>query len=704
MISKMITEQQRKGAQRIETVEIGFGDLFANDRPAGRVVGSYTPDGVRRRGIDKEKVLSVDNGALRIQPLIKPGWGRAGIAYGPYTRQNGLALSAFLLNGHNTAQSQPLNDTFVKRLHIWLAGSYVYRRRQRISQFLRSNRKMRLVRQLRWWFHTSRHTKPVPRIDENMALGFFSSEVPSNPVADGNAFVMHAVGPENGELWSRVASNQLPSITGLQNVQIYYVIILREKGAAYYAASVAGAHGLSTYPYLRPMAIDPFEDSGTLYAGLFQSVLGQVGFRLDTRLYGIRVSKLDDLSEWYGTAHAADTLTGKGSLSLSLAEIGGSWRVFSGQYDRAEHGALPSGDNNLAVLDPGLQSGLVHMLVEPKTVDASFDAVWRLKDKDNHWRLSFDRSGCRLVIRENGEDVTLSSSEKQTLAPGKTNSIQVLDDGNKISLYLQGQLLFSSWFTDSRLQAATGVGFRTEHPSHGLHIRQFEAHPRGVRLPSVLDVGEPWLRKGTRTIVSENFEGPARDIAGKATSIGSKVWKKQIGKGVIEALGDCSGRIRKPSPGRTAYTIDWDHPEFADLEITITPPGTGRGQKEHGLSGFIFWQDEKNYFTINIWVADSHPGASISTFFHIDDFEDLYDAIWSNVGARVLWGVPCRLRVVFDGMHYVAFVNGEPVLYRSLTDVYPHCPRQQVNRVGIISNWEWGKDTGSVFNNFVARV
>jgi hypothetical protein len=59
--------------------------------------------------------------------------------------------------------------------------------------------------------------------------------------------------------------------------------------------------------------------------------------------------------------------------------------------------------------------------------------------------------------------------------------------------------------------------------------------------------------------------------------------------------------------------------------------------------------------------------------------------------------------VVFDGVQYLVFVNDEPVLMRALTDVYPNFNRLTINRVGILANWEWGNDTGSVFNQFVAR-
>jgi hypothetical protein len=150
--------------------------------------------------------------------------------------------------------------------------------------------------------------------------------------------------------------------------------------------------------------------------------------------------------------------------------------------------------------------------------------------------------------------------------------------------------------------------------------------------------------------------------------------------------------------------INWDCPGFADLEVTITPPGTARGQRENGRSGFIIWQDSDNYITVNNWLNDGYGGASISCFFHLGGFEDLYDAIWTNVGARVSWGVPHKLRMTFDGMRFTTFVNDEPVVYRGLSDVYPNSKPLEIRGVGLVSNWEWGNDTGSEFRQFLARI
>ena len=51
----------------------------------------------------------------------------------------------------------------------------------------------------------------------------------------------------------------------------------------------------------------------------------------------------------------------------------------------------------------------------------------------------------------------------------------------------------------------------------------------------------------------------------------------------------------------------------------------------------------------------------------------------------------------------MVYLNGEPVLYRALSDVYPECEPLRIRAVGIVANWEFGDDTGSRFDHFVAR-
>ena len=163
--------------------------------------------------------------------------------------------------------------------------------------------------------------------------------------------------------------------------------------------------------------------------------------------------------------------------------------------------------------------------------------------------------------------------------------------------------------------------------------------------------------------------------------------------------GTC-GQVRAsrevPNPGRTIYNAPWPHPDFADLSVEMTPPGTRAEEGHAGRGGVTFWQDPDNYLVVNVFLDDTFDGASISSFYHLDGQEEMYDAVWTLVRG-VRWGERCTLRVAFDGTRFLAYMNGEPCLYRALSDVYPTTPPLHINSVGLIVNWEWGDDTGTTF-------
>jgi hypothetical protein len=155
---------------------------------------------------------------------------------------------------------------------------------------------------------------------------------------------------------------------------------------------------------------------------------------------------------------------------------------------------------------------------------------------------------------------------------------------------------------------------------------------------------------------------------------------------------------------RNAYTVAWPDPTLADVAITAIAPGTDRDQGQRGRAGVGFWQDEDTCLIVNSWVDDDYGGASVSSFLRLGGYEEMFDAVWTNVGDRIAWGRPYELRVAFDGQAFWAVVDGEPVLYRAITDVYPTAPRLAIARIGIVSNWEFGDDTGSRFTRVVARA
>jgi hypothetical protein len=682
-------------------------DRFCDEIARGRVIGSAGRDGIIRKGIDSEGIIGIDNGALRIQPLTNPGWGRAGIAYGPYTRRSGLAFATFLMNGHNISRTTPLPDGFKMRLWRWAIGSATEKPLTRIIRWIGSGDKRLMWRRLMQWIRSGTRFFQLPQLDENLAVGWFPTEAPADPLQQGNALIVHAIVPEGGELWARIGSSFLRTVRGLQNVPIYYVIVLREKGAAYYAASIPGVVGLLAHPVMQLLAIDSFNTDETVYAGVHQSVLGETGFRADTRIYSTQVAELPGFGAWYGSAHAADVLTGDGPLHLSDAETGGGWKVYEGEFRRTARGAEAVGASNTAVLDPKSSSGLVHLLIE--ATDAPVDTialVWRAQDQDNFWSFEVGSEGCRLSLKENGSWSQFPAVEDCRMVPNTVNSLQVVDNGKSFRLYLNSSLVYRTLFSDTRLSGGRGVGIRVDGEQRGAWLRSFESHPREIPIPSALALNAPWVVGRTRVVVRDDFEGTPADLARHATTVGRRQWRRDIGQGEIHLTGRSSvkvlGSVERPCPGRTAYTIEWSNPRFADLEVTITPPGTRPMMRETGRAGLIFWQDAGNYLILSAFIGD-YPAMSIAAFFKIDGFEELYDAVWSNVGNRMQLGRPHDFQVVFDGNHFQAFINSEPVLYRALRDVYPNCSQFLIHRVGIVANWEWGNDTGSVFQNFVAR-
>src|SRR5688572_24320093 len=365
----VVSPAPRPPVRRIEAKESLNGsalvvDDFSDDRAPGRVIGTRLANGIARTGVDKEGILSVDNGALRIQPLVNPGWGRAGIAYGPFVRRNGLAFSASLLNGHQISRTSTLPDGFRDRMWRWVVGSETEKPLTRIVRFLQSRQRRFVWRRVMTWFKTGTGLFPIPALDENLAVGWFPSEAPADPLKQGNAFIVHAVIPQGGDLWLRSGSRVLRSVGGLQNLPMHYVVVLREQGAAYYAASIPGVHGLPAHPRMQIVGIDPFINDEKVYGGVHQSVLGETGFRADTRVYRTEVAQLPGFDAWYGSAHAADTLAGDGPLHASQSAVGGEWTVCEGGFKRTARGVEAVGRSNTAMLELDSASGLVHVLID----------------------------------------------------------------------------------------------------------------------------------------------------------------------------------------------------------------------------------------------------------------------------------------------------------------------------------------------------
>src|SRR5690606_26292126 len=116
-------------------------------------------------------------------------------------------------------------------------------------------------------------------------------------------------------------------IRSVQNIPLCYVLVLREQGAAYYLATLSNVLDITAFPALRPIAIDPTGSEPILYPAIQQSVLGQIGFRVDSRVYATQVAHSQMLTKWYGTAHAADRLCGNSPLDESTSETNLTWTI-----------------------------------------------------------------------------------------------------------------------------------------------------------------------------------------------------------------------------------------------------------------------------------------------------------------------------------------------------------------------------------------
>lgn len=669
----------------MEFVTLPLRDDFRGPRREGRALGPARGEDPRRDGRDAECVMSVDDGALRIRPPRIAGWERICLSYGPLPNRPGLAFSVFMLNGHNTSQAEVMADTLRSRLQRWARGSGTAPVSRRLLRWLASGRVRRVLRQVRWWWRIAAGSSMVAPLDENLAVGFFPLAV-CDPLRRGTGFVMHADGPRNGELWVGAGGAWAPAVLGVQNVPLHYVAIVRQDDVVLGVSSLPGARGLGGHPDLRVVGLVPRPAEPSLHAGVHQAVLGQIGFRADTRVYGVRVAELGAWSDAGAGACIRDLAGAKRSLAGRRAVVGGEWRHVCGLW----------------LLAPATPCGLIRLtLGSGAGATTATVFAWRAQGAGDCWRLSWDADGAALTSVAGGVGCEIAT-ETWDAPPSE---LQILDDGREITVLAPNRLVFGQRVASAELAGQSALGFVTQDARFPAGVAAVEAFPRAMPIPLELLAGEPWRPTSGATAVADPLRGECGDMEGRPTPMGGRVWRRLSGRGRLETGPDGAAwraTVSEPLPGRTIYTIDWDDPGFAELEVTLTPPGSGRGQREHGTAGFCLWQDEDNHLLINTWLDDCYAGASLSSFFTIDGFEDLYDAIWTNVGERVSWGRAVRLKVVSDGLRYTVSIDGEPVLHRSLADVYPGCSPLRITKVGLLGNWEWGADTGSRFADFRA--
>lgn len=668
-------------------------DRFEREAPPGAVIGSNVSGRGVRRGVDAERVISIDHGALRIGQVERAGWGRHGLAYGPFERTAGLAFVTVVMNGHNASWTGPPEEK-----------SFLERLRRTASRWAARIIPSRVP------------PNPPPPYStreerESMALGWYGRPVPSAPDRSGHRLFIRAAGPRNGDLHAGMGRRSPRVARNVPNVPLVLAISLRERGAAYYGAFAKATDAAGTLPSLRPLAITLDDASSPVYAGLFQNVLGEIGFSVDTRVYGVQVRRLHGPGDRFGTAHAADAFSVDPLRRARGGEERPRWEIPRGECRHEVDEVVLSGGEPLLVSDPGVRSGLVRAAFRPPADGARIGLVWRYRSPDDYWRtccserrirISRVEEGVAQVVREEELSNVVSTVRSET----GTVDLQVVDRGNRVDVLLDGHELVTDVPAGEPSSDATGVGL-TATGSHGTGtFREFEAHPASVSFSDELELRSPWRTRETERVVKDEFRGSASSLDGRVSPAGTS-WRKELGRG--EVCVDGSGRARvkadraDPNPERTAYTTSWDDPAFAEIRSRIVPPGTRPGDDERGRGGVIFVQDPDNYLIVNNWFNDSYGGASVSSFLRYDGREDLFRAVWTNVGTKIRRGVPYELAVAFDGVHYVVRVDDRPVLFRAVHDIYPEAERLRIHRIGLAVNWEWGNDTGTAFHRFEAR-
>ena len=680
-----------------DSVSMLVRDRFDIPSEDGKRLSMYSPYHPRIVN-DTEGVISEDNGALRIRPKTNPGWGTSSLAYGPFARETGLTFATILLNGHNASQSDELMQPYSTRIRHWLHGSGDMGAGRRVWQWMLNGQRRRTISQFRRWKAIDRRRQQgnVARLDENLAVGWFA-DTQGNPLEKGSVMVMRSAGAHNGTLCTVNNRRLVGVVPDMMNVPICLVTVLREKGAAYYAASLAGAVGLTEFPELRPIGIDTSGSAKSVYAGIDQSVLGQVGFEVSTRVHDVRIARVGSWTDWYGTAQVADSLLGKGDLAGNSAETDQNWQV-RGYIERTPQGAIGHRDN-FAQLHADEPNGLIHVQIDCQ-MGGRVALYWRIDKRGDGWRIIMSTQGTAVQCSILGSWITVGSM-RGGLKPGQTHNLQIRDDGDAIGIDLDGETLFD--LEDGLHASETGIGFAL---TAGVVLHHLEAHPRTITLPQRFGMRLPYTPKPGMMTLWDELTGNGEALENSTTVVGDQAWQKTLGKGrIMRVLGGAQveANPQNPNPGRTLYTVNWNDVAFASLSADIVPPGTARGQNERGRGGLVFWQDKNNYIVIGTWLDDSYGGASVSSFYRLNGFEEIYDAVWTNVGNKIKWGEPYNLRCDFDGAVLVAYLNNQPVLYRALTDIYPKQEPIKIRRVGLAINWEWGDDTGSLFENFVAR-
>lgn len=237
-------------------------DRFADDTPAGRVVGHAGPSGPRL-GRDRERGISIGDGSARFRYLEVPGWDRQSLAFGPIDPVPGLATCWHILNAHNTSMThadRPIG------------------RRERVRRFIKGLPQI----------HAGE-----PDIDDNLAVGWWNSPTESDPRRSGWSMLMHGADTLNGQLRVNADDHLINLATGFQNLPIRYAQVMRRTSVVHLVATSLPTWWAPVAPDFRAVGVDHRTPDEAVFCAVHQSIQGEVNYRIDT-LIDSSVAVVDD--------------------------------------------------------------------------------------------------------------------------------------------------------------------------------------------------------------------------------------------------------------------------------------------------------------------------------------------------------------------------------------------------------------------------
>ncbi len=697
-----------------------WSDRFEEDCAAGAVAttvpavgGAGEVERVRRTVLDVERVISVDHGEARLRPMVQPGWGRCALLYDAAPLRCGQAALLQVLPAHvgsETVDPWPSVPNLLYNHLLNTRDEAPLARLRRVGRGRRRAPRVRLGRQLRRVVAHNRARRRRGPQAESLAVGLLGRDLATSGLGGGHGFVVRAREAVNGDLCASVGGELVVVAEALANVPLSLVVLKRAQGVL--LGMVEGGDGDDRF---RPLAIDVGERS-PLRPGVHQAVSGQIGWCADARVQLMAVRDLADASVWSTTAAFADALVGGGPLATegpSSPAVGATcaWQVLGAPIERSPDGARTV-DAAVASLALGgeLEAGLLHVLIEPG--GSGGVAVRAAPDGDG---LFVWFGAERFVVERRVEGRREQLAERVVPGAAAVRSLQLLDRGDVVAVVLDGVVLAT--VTGEHLAATggrhVGLAGSPAFPLRG--VRDWEVHPRTAPLPAGLG-----LRRAARPLADarsagavDTFDGAPGPLEGR-TVPGLGTWARTIGSrrflvqdgATPEPLANQPARWRRTrgfleaAGHRSAYTVAWADETGCAAEIDVVPPGSAAGHGERGRAGLLVWQDPDNWLIAATWLDDAYAGTSISTFACLDGREELYEAVWTNVGRRISWGVPYRLALRLAGGTYEVDLDGATVLHRRLHDIDARFERLVVRRVGIVTNWEFGDDTGSCFRRF----